>query len=153
MHFDLTRPCPDCPFRTDIRFVLTPARVVALLEGIFQEGQTFTCHNASQGCWREDTYLPSQGDQHCAGALLLIQWEDVGHRMTQLAQQLGLYDPSRLDMGAPVFSTVEAMLARFGALALATDLLAWLAWVRPRPPTACRKRIDVPGVPQRGDEN
>jgi hypothetical protein len=134
MQFQLTRPCKDCPFRSDIPFYLHPARVVAILEGIFQDEETFTCHNAAYGRWHRDTYRPDRNDQHCAGALLLIHREDVGHRMTQIAEQLGLYDPRTLDLHAPVFPTVEAMLERFEALELATTLLVWLARVRPRPP-------------------
>jgi hypothetical protein len=134
MHFHLTRPCKDCPFRSDIAFYLHPARVVAILEAIFQDGETFTCHSAAYGRWHRGLYRPDRNDKHCAGALLLIHREDVSHRMTQIAELLGLYDPGKLDLSAPVFPTVEAMLERFEALELAATLLAWLARVRPRPP-------------------
>ena len=134
MQFGLARPCKDCSFRSDITFYLQPARVVTILEGIFQDGETFTCHNAAYGRWHRGTYRPHQRDQHCAGALMLIRREDMSHRMTQIAERLGLYDPGKLDLSAPVFPTVEVMLERFEALELATALLAWLARVRPRPP-------------------
>lgn len=127
MKFDLHRPCSDCPFRSDIDFYLSPARVLDILTGVLQEQETFTCHHTISGQRRRQGYTPGANDQHCAGILLLIHHEGFAHSMLQIAERLGWYDPAQLDRTAPAFATVESLLEHFGtSLAKAPALAAWV---------------------------
>lgn len=40
MRFDLIRPCPNCPFRSDRKFWLRRAAEIA--DAIFRQDETFT---------------------------------------------------------------------------------------------------------------
>ena len=103
-HYRLTRPCADCPFRSDRPFFLGPGRVMKIKRDT--ELYPFGCHNT----------VDYGGDKpadheiaHCAGALILR--EKLGRRslVMRLAQQVGKYDPAKLDMDAPVYDSWEAM--------------------------------------------
>lgn len=99
MRFELTRPCGTCPFRTDFAFVLRRARVEDILRALTEGNRTFTCHN-TRDC-----------PQHCAGALILLERARRPNGMLRVAVRLRLYDPSKLDMAAPVYGSPEEMLA------------------------------------------
>jgi len=99
--FDLVRPCADCPFRSDgAGVMLRPSRIVEIVQAI--ERQTFACHKTTSR--RKENW------RHCAGAAIFV--EKLGKRgdMLQIAARLGLYDPDRLDMSAPVWNSVEQFL-------------------------------------------
>lgn len=101
MNFDLVRPCANCPFRSDGRGVkLRAERIVEITQAI--EHQTFECHKTAR--------RRKIDRSHCAGAL--IYQESRGERgdLQQVAERLGLYDPSRLDMASPVWSNVSQFL-------------------------------------------
>ena len=132
MQFSMTSPCVDCPWRKDIDFYLHPARVAEILTAIFQRNETFTCHHTISGKQTRKGYSPGINDQHCAGALILIEREGIGHSMAQIAERFGLYDPGKLQMDAPVFANVEAVLERYNATAEGTALVQWLNRVRPK---------------------
>ena len=106
MHFDLRFPCMGCPFRTDIPVFLRLVRVQVLLTEILDEEKTFVCHKTAD--------MPERMQQQCAGAILLIEKERpvYGHRLLQIAERFGLYDPSILNRTAPVYETREAMIER-----------------------------------------
>lgn len=120
MRFDMIRPCANCPWRTDTTLFLRPERVKEILEAVVNGGNTFACHETTRDSWEETdegaVYSPQPDEQHCAGALILLKKLRIPHHMTRLAQRLGIYDPSRLDMGAPVFETPGAMLRYMRAI-------------------------------------
>ncbi len=99
--FALTTPCNNCPFRTDVRPYLRRARIVALEKDL--ERGTFNCHKtvASLGA--------KGGEAACAGSLILQ--EKLGRRpnIMRIAERLGLYDRTKLNMSAPVYDSFEAM--------------------------------------------
>ena len=100
--FDLTTPCGECPFRNDINGYLTTARVKQLKKDVVNGEKTFACHKT--------VYSPGTTEHHCAGALILLKKLNKHGRMLQIAERLGLYDPSKLDMSAPVFDSFEEMI-------------------------------------------
>ena len=119
MHFSMTKPCHNCPFREDVTFYLDPRRARDILHAILEEDQTFTCHNTLD-CTQEDgegDALATGHEQHCAGALILAERLERPNQMMRIAERLGLYHRHKLDMDAPVFTTPKAMLARMQALA------------------------------------
>lgn len=111
MKFDLKRPCAHCPFRCDIRPFLTAERVEGIEESLVRS--TFACHETTE--YVEDDEgggdLAATADsQHCAGALILMEKEGRPSQMMRIAERLGMYDHTNLDMTAPVFNTFEDMI-------------------------------------------
>jgi hypothetical protein len=102
MRFDLVRPCSDCPFRADRRFPLRRASEIA--EGIFKKDRTFCCHKTVRR-WPVE-------EQHCAGALILHERLGKPNWRIRFAHALGLYDPARLDMLAPVVRSIAEFLVQ-----------------------------------------
>ena len=99
--FALTSPCDNCPFRTDVRPYLRRARI-EMLERDLERG-TFNCHKTVKS-------LGAKGSEAaCAGSLILQ--EKLGRRpnIMRIAERLGLYDHTKLNMDAPVYESFEAM--------------------------------------------
>lgn len=101
MKFELTRPCTQCPFRSDRPGFLRPARVHEIFRKITESQQSFTCHKTLSLSLREH--------QHCAGALILLEALEQPNQAMRIAERLGLYDRQRLDMDSPVFTDVDEM--------------------------------------------
>ena len=102
--FALTSPCGLCPFRSDIPPYLRPARVREIERSL--KRASFDCH--------ETTGVKSRksgrgGRVFCAGALILMEKFGRMGRSMWLGRVLRLYDPSKLDMRAPVFDSFDAM--------------------------------------------
>lgn len=106
--YDMTSPCPKCPFRSDITPFLRPDRVEEIAESLVRA--EFPCHqtldysNDSEGARTPKT-------AHCAGALILLEKLEQPSQMMRICERLGIYDRSKLDMAAPVFDSFEDMIA------------------------------------------
>lgn len=117
MHFDLKRPCKDCPFRKDVVGYLKKGRAQEILDAILREDQTFTCHKTITGERIEDesgepiAYAPGVKDQHCAGALIMEKRYGWPNRMPRIAISFGLFDPDALRDEEVVFESESAMVA------------------------------------------
>lgn len=88
-------PCAECPFLTKM-VGFSNSRLMQLSEG------AFPCH---LHCKIDDEgdYVPKDGDTPaCAGALIFREKMDKPTQIMRIAHRLGLYDPSLLDMDAPV---------------------------------------------------
>src|SRR4051812_48715851 len=115
--YGLRTPCSNCPFRTDIAPYITEARVREIEHSLVRS--EFPCHKTVKH--REDEYeeeglghIPSKDEMHCAGALILMEREERSGQMMRIAERLGLYDPSKLDMAAPVYASFDAMAKAHG---------------------------------------
>ena len=59
-----------------------------------------------QGASRQEIYREIvKGTQQCAGALIMFQKHGRAFQMAQIAERLGLHDPSRLEMDSPVYES------------------------------------------------
>ena len=111
MNFDLKTPCKECPFRTDIKPFLHPDRVREILDGITSGDKTFTCHKTAKfDDDGERVLYGSPQDQHCAGALILLEKIEQPNQLMRIYERLRGYDRTALDMNAPVFDTQEDMI-------------------------------------------
>lgn len=106
MHYTMKTPCDSCPFRSDFNFPLHAARAVQIVQALTREGKTFACHKTTHG--------RAVVEQHCAGALIMLERECAPNQMMRIAGRLGMYDRAGLDMDAPVF-TPRQMLAHYDA--------------------------------------
>ena len=108
MKFDLTRPCKDCPFRSDIPGYLTKARAREIIEAITRQQATFTCHKTNK--FEDGETIETRDSQHCAGALIFLERLDRPNQMMRWMERIGVYDRTKLDMDAPVH-TANSMVA------------------------------------------
>jgi hypothetical protein len=111
-YWSMTTPCNNCPFRNDKPpFGLRPGRVREIAVAL--ERTTFTCHKTT--VHNDDDDDPGMIDgpnaRHCAGALILMEKNGSSSQMMRIAERLGLYDPKRLDLDAPVYDDWEAAAA------------------------------------------
>lgn len=113
MRFDLTTPCKDCPFRSDITFHLARGRVYEIIEGITTYDRTFACHKTTQFDDDGEHLRSNDKEQHCAGAMIFLMRREQPNQLMRIGERVGFFDPDKLDMDAPVFDDEEDMaLAR-----------------------------------------
>lgn len=109
MHFTMTTPCPKCPFRSDVRPYLTRGRAQEIASGLLSQ-MTFSCHVTTEHDDDGD-YVPTDDEQHCAGALIVLEHMNKPNQMMRWMERIGVYDRRKLAMDAPVFATLRAFVA------------------------------------------
>lgn len=110
MNFNLTKPCSDCPFRTDVVPYLNKARVRDIERGLVQQQQSFPCHKTTvAGQDDDDGMMVTSKSEHCAGAMILLEGINSPNQMMRIAERLHMYNHTKLDMASPVFNTFESM--------------------------------------------
>jgi hypothetical protein len=120
---DLVTPCKDCPFRTDKPFYLTMGRVREILRALVERDQTFPCHKTVDYAANEQAdeddgedqrpRIGTEKEQHCAGAMILLEHMERPNQLMRIAERIRLYDRTKLKMDSPVFTSAEQMLAHF----------------------------------------
>jgi hypothetical protein len=109
MKFALRKPCPHCPFRTDIAGYLTRTRAAEIATGLLDQQQPFSCHEFNEFDEDGDT-IEGHRAQHCAGALIFLEAQERPNQLMRIAERLGFYDHTQLDMDAPVHRTRQAFI-------------------------------------------
>lgn len=117
MRFDLTRPCGNCPFRSDRPFHMRPDRVRQILGGArdrrWWPAQSFPCHKTiiygEDENGNEKTTIPASAQQ-CAGVMAILHREERPNDAMQIAERLGLWDPATLDPTAPFYQSTQAAI-------------------------------------------
>lgn len=105
--YTMTTPCDNCPFRNDVNPYLTSDRVIEIMESL--ERSEFPCHKTTE--FDDDGESAHSGDEiHCAGALILLEKLEQPSQMMRIAERLGMYDRTKLDMAAPVFDDWDEMI-------------------------------------------
>lgn len=107
--YSLKTPCPNCPFRTDVKPYLSPERVEEIRDGL--ERGEFPCHKTLDYDTDEEGGVETEKTAHCAGALILLEKEGTPSQMMRISERLGMYDARKLDMDAPVFDSWDDMIA------------------------------------------
>lgn len=116
MNFNLTKPCVTCPFRTDNSFQLSNGRVREILQAITTQQATFSCHKTVDytGDDAEDSHhIRGPHEQHCAGALILLEHIEQPNQLMRISERCGGYDRTKLNMDAPVFKTKVEMITEY----------------------------------------
>jgi hypothetical protein len=105
MKYDLVRPCPHCPFRTDGDGYLRAERAQEIATDL-ANGAPFGCHQTTVDDGYGDlTHGPNT--QFCAGALIALENMEQPNQAMRIAERLNIYDPSKLDMDAPVGTLLD----------------------------------------------
>lgn len=105
----MTRPCKDCPFRSDRLFILSKLHVARILRSL--DRSSFPCHNTVEYDDYSGEAIVGQDTQHCAGAAILQEKVGRPSQMLRIAERLGVYDRTKLDLASPVYESFEAMIA------------------------------------------
>lgn len=105
--YDMTSPCPKCPFRSDIPAFLTAARVREIEESL--KRAEFPCHQTLDYETDDGEPVETKNTKHCAGALILLEKLERPSQMMRICERIGLYDRRKLKMDAPVFDSFREM--------------------------------------------
>lgn len=106
MNFDLKKPCSNCPFRTDTQPYISEARAKQIAHGLIEKDAAFVCHKTLH----RDGFKGPQ--QHCAGALIILDNMKMPNQMMRIAFRLRQFKPSELDKSSPVFKNLRAFIER-----------------------------------------
>jgi len=111
MEFQLTQPCDNCPFRSDVVPYLNQARAEEI--ALQLERHTFACHKTTHVSQGRDVMgrFAKRITQHCAGALILMLKTECLGDLQQIAERLGLFDPKLMKLDAPVVETFQQFIA------------------------------------------
>lgn len=113
----MTKPCDNCPFRTDKPFYLAPGRAREIADAL-KGDRHFTCHKTiDYGAAEDVERRPYDADeQHCAGATIVLWRMQAPNQWMRWAGRLGLFDPDKLDMEAPVYADLDEFVSAIEAL-------------------------------------
>jgi hypothetical protein len=94
MNYSRTTPCPDCPFLAGSEHAYTDERLANFASG------EFSCHKTAK--LTDHVFKATNKSQHCAGALIWNEKRKQFHQMMRIAERLGIYDHTKLDMKASI---------------------------------------------------
>ena len=106
MLFSLKRPCSNCPFRNDVysqKGWLGLSRAVSIADGLTVRQGSFTCHKTLKA--------PEIEQEHCAGALILLEKMNEPNQLMRIAERIRSYDKEGLDMDSPIFDSMEQFVS------------------------------------------
>lgn len=107
--FDLKAPCGNCPFRRDKAhlFGLSEDRVREIVSA-----QSFQCHKTvDYGEFDDPDKRQGDNPQQCAGLMAMLHAEGRPNQIMQVAERLGVFDPTALDTSKTFATVSEAMEA------------------------------------------
>lgn len=111
MSFCNTRPCSNCPFRTDIDFYLPVSRVREIVRSL-ENDKSFACHKTTEFD-DEGEVLHGKKTQHCAGAAIMLEHMESPNQMMRIMERVGGYDMRKMEMDSPVFTSGEEMIKEY----------------------------------------
>lgn len=106
--YRLKKPCPPCPFRSDVEKYLRADRAKEIADALY-DGAGFPCHNTTEDAEDEDGMgirVETEKSAQCAGALITMEKEGYSNQQVRIAERLGMYDPTALAMDAPVYDSL-----------------------------------------------
>ena len=105
MKMDLKQPCKDCPFKNDLSYQrgwLGKERAEGIINDLYELDLSFPCHKTTGG---------DMDEQHCAGAMILMERTERANQHMRIAERLNVYDRNKLKMDGPVFDTPEQFIS------------------------------------------
>jgi hypothetical protein len=98
MRYTMTSPCDQCPFLNTPQmkrgFTLARLKDFARSE--------FPCHQTADSDNEDSEFRATERSVHCAGALIFNEKRETPNQMMRICERLGMYDASKLNMGANV---------------------------------------------------
>lgn len=121
MNFNLSGPCANCPFRTDVATNygwLGHARAAGIAEDLNE--WAFACHKTTVDDDFDEEYDEPQErsfnakEQHCYGALVMLEQEGklFDNRMIQIAYRMRIFkNPDNLKLDLPIVENRNEFIA------------------------------------------
>lgn len=107
MKMNLKSPCAKCPFRTDcLKGWLGKDRAEQIANSLSIHQQSFACHETTKTD-NEGNVVESDGEEHCAGAIILLERSGRANQWMRWMGRLGMYDHTKMKMESPVFKTFK----------------------------------------------
>jgi hypothetical protein len=94
MNYTKTTPCSDCPFLVGTEHAFTNQRLRDFASG------PFPCHKTADV--QDGSFTATKKSVHCAGALIYQEKRNTPSQMTRIAERLGMYDRTHLNMESPI---------------------------------------------------
>lgn len=94
MNYTMTKPCADCPFLQKHAKGYAMKRLKQFASG------EFPCHKTAEAT--EEGFEAKRTSSHCAGALIFNEKRGAPHQIMRIAERLGMYDHTKLDMTSSV---------------------------------------------------
>jgi len=104
VNYNLTKPCDNCPFRSDKLFPLNTDRAEEIIYG----NAEFACHKTVD--YSEEDAKVKAKSEHCAGLLIMLEHMNQPHQMMRISERVGVYDRSKLEMDSPVYNHADDYL-------------------------------------------
>ncbi len=98
MIYSMTKPCDQCPFLKKNSKSYGLRRLRELASG------SFPCHKTAE-CYEDNEvseFRATTKSLHCAGALIFCEKRNAPNQMMRIAERLGMYDRTKLDMSSVV---------------------------------------------------
>lgn len=95
----MTNPCDACPFSKKMEKGFTLRRLSEFASS------AFSCHKTCEAEDNENGALEFRANNksiHCAGALIFLEKRKMPNQMMQIAERLGMYDHTKLNMKAKI---------------------------------------------------
>lgn len=100
-----TEPCDTCPFRTDRDCHLNPTIASDIAKSL-RDGNSQPCWETVEDWDENGVPVYSEQEQHCAGALIVLERSYLRTQWMKWSEKLGRYSKARLDMEAPTYRTL-----------------------------------------------
>lgn len=119
VHYDLMKPCSNCPFLKEGGVRLTEDRAAEIAAAMLDsQGSTFACHKTTIDAPDDEDgsglMAATPKSKHCAGALIFAEKNGKANQMMRIAERLRMYDAGKLmaqaEVVATVFDTLKEML-------------------------------------------
>ena len=104
MKYDLKKPCSNCPFLRSTHFRFSTSRMVEIVEA-----ETFPCHKTLDYT-KEGPVRVREQSRHCAGHLILREKMEMPTQLMRIAERIGMYDRTKLEMDSDVYDTLDEMI-------------------------------------------
>lgn len=104
--YTLKSPCADCPFRSDVARYLHPERAQEIMCDSYEDSN-FYCHKTVDYSGDDGEGRVAGKSRVCAGFLVTMEKEGRANQPTRIAERLGLYDRTQVDMDAPTYDSME----------------------------------------------
>lgn len=92
----MTTPCAQCPFIQKMKHGFTLKRLSEFASG------EFPCHKTATNDEDTGEFIENEKSVHCAGALIFLEKRNAPNQMMRIAERLGMYDHTKLDMNSEV---------------------------------------------------
>lgn len=96
MKYSQTTPCKECPFLNSMKRGFTIKRLSEFASN------EFPCHKSATLDDENSEYVANNKSVHCAGALIFNEKRNKPNQMMRIAERLGIYDYTKLDMKADI---------------------------------------------------